>query len=175
MVVLAMAAAAAALLPLLTACSDATGQLKGGQSIVIDSCPPDAGHTWSDLYQCYFGPSGRAACAGMSDCHTSASKVVGSGGLFFVCGLTKDTCWQGFTSTLVAGDAGPMPVKGAGNTLQYLRAPGSMIPIMPCNVTGQKDGVPTCNLTGAAGNAYTFSKDDLDRINAWIADGAQDN
>jgi hypothetical protein len=179
MVVLAMAAAAA-LVPVLvpvmvTGCSDATGELKGGQSLVVDPCPADAGNTWTDLYQCYFGPSGRASCAGMSDCHTSSSNTIGAGGFFFVCGPTKDTCWDGFTSFLVDGDAGPMRTVGAGNTLQYLRAPGSKVPIMPCNVTGQGNGVPTCNLLGLAGNAYTFTQDDLNRINAWIMNGAQDN
>jgi hypothetical protein len=167
MVVLALAATAA----LLSGCSDATGQLRGGQILVVDPCPPDAGHTWTDLYGCYFGPSGKASCAAINECHGSVSDP---GAAFnFVCGHTKEACYQGVIN-FGAGDAGPMPVPDAKLWSSFLRTPGQASGFMPCNVLALAGNIPTCSID-TAGNSYTFSSDDMKRINAWIAEGAQDN
>jgi hypothetical protein len=169
MVVLALAATAA----LLAGCSDATGELRGGQSLYVDPCPQDAGHTWTDLYGCYFGPSGKASCSALSECHGSKSNMLGNGGGFIVLGHTKESAYEGFTRYAVPPDAGPMPVQGATNVVMFLRT--SAGGFMPCNGSVIA-GTFTCNIDSTIpGNAYTFTPADMDRINTWINEGAQDN
>jgi len=89
------------------ACSDATGTINGGtlrwhpgSGPTGDASPGmcSAGSTWSDLYQNYFGPQGKANCAGTGVCHGSASQA-GSMASGYVCGPDKAGCYMGITSS----------------------------------------------------------------------------
>jgi hypothetical protein len=92
-----------ALLALVAACAcgcNATGGEQGGQALAPDPCDAankdGGGHTWTDLYTCYFGPTGKANCSAQAGCHVSMNSVAAtlSG---FVCGATKEDCWFGMT------------------------------------------------------------------------------
>jgi hypothetical protein len=51
------------------------------------------GSRWTDLYQCYFGPSGPDSCSGQGTmCHATADS---QGGADWVCGATSDSCYMG--------------------------------------------------------------------------------
>lgn len=50
-------------------------------------------NTWTDLYQCYFGPTGPDSCAGTAgNCHGGAGAA---GAAYWICGDTSDTCYMG--------------------------------------------------------------------------------
>jgi hypothetical protein len=126
-----------ALLALVAACAcgcDATGGEQGGQALAPDPCDATkGGHTWSDLYTCYFGPTGKANCSAQAGCHVNANSSAASLSAF-VCGATKEDCWYGMTHPIYilqgptvsgppipcdAGSAGvdgscPMPPADAG-------------------------------------------------------------
>jgi hypothetical protein len=156
-------------------CSQATGEVQGGTPLAVETassevCGPDAGSTWTDLYSCYFGPNGVASCAALGECHVSSASAGAADG--FICGPTKGTCYTGFTT--FDSDAGP--VLGAKNVLVNLRSAASPGGLMPCNLFEEEfqgQSFPECSPT--AGRAYTFTEDDMARIEAWITEGAQDN
>jgi hypothetical protein len=107
---------------------DASGSTQGG-TLLAETGSCSAGNlspTWTNLYECYFGPSGKASCAGQGICHvtpnvTNASSLdLATGSTYWVCGGTRESCWQGVwngelvcfpqnkTITLDAGcEAGP--------------------------------------------------------------------
>jgi hypothetical protein len=141
------------LLPALAALAllgcDATGGPQGGQPLLEDPCAAtDGGHTWSDLYTCYFGPSGKASCSALSACHGNFPQ--GSGGTLngavtsgYVCGSTKQECWYGMTHAYDAGEAddgGPDAVADAGDgaTMTALDA-GDAAPDASDGGTGKTD------------------------------------
>jgi hypothetical protein len=132
---------------LLVGCSDATGGLRGGQSLIGDPCAAGGGHGWHDLYSCYFGPEGKASCAAQGTCHgTSSSQGARlSGG--FVCGPSKDSCWAG------------LAVFNDPTLTQFYAA------------LRKTDGTGTMPKS----SSFTFQPDDLARIRAWIQQGAQND
>jgi hypothetical protein len=180
-------AVAACAMPMWWGC-DATGELKGGESLTADPCPHDAGSTWTDLYGCYFGPGGVASCSALGYCHGGA-RDPGGGGESFVCGPTKDTCWQGITNTFqtCGFDGGPFWDSGAASAawvVTWLRQvpsaypPGTLNLLMPCNATfptTAPGAVPAPQCLPSAGREYTFTPADMARINAWIDAGALNN
>ena len=99
---------------------DASGATQGGQALLADPCEATkGGHTWSDLYACYFGPSGKAGCTAQSACHGSfpQQSTQFSG---FVCGTSKDAVWYGmthpiyvFNNSLATCDAGAAALDGS--------------------------------------------------------------
>jgi hypothetical protein len=102
------------LLALVAACAcgygcDATGGEQGGQALAPDPCDAanknGGGHTWSDLYTCYFGPTGKANCSAQAGCHVTANSVAAtiSG---FVCGASKQDCWFGMTHPIYVVEQG---------------------------------------------------------------------
>jgi hypothetical protein len=173
---LAFASLAPTALVLATGCTDATGSVQGGQALTFVS---DAGpcNTWSALYAAYFGPTGQASCApsSQSSCHGDASQL-GAQTSGFVCGSTKDTCWQGMTQG-IPPDAGGffpaiLPPDGGDATQSQLyvsihkSSSASGLNNMPCG------DQPICH----AGTAtYTFTDTDLACITAWAQGGAPNN
>lgn len=158
----------ASLLPVLAAC-DATGVERGGDPLVVDPCDAtNGGHTWQDLYICYFGPTGKAGCAGTAQCHgdpSQAGAITPPG--FFVCGATRESCWYGMTHANCPDAALPGTCRAAvtgtdaTSTVLWGRLRGA-------------SGPGAHNMPNSSG-AYTFTSDDLARISAWIQEGAQDN
>jgi hypothetical protein len=138
-----------ALLALAAACTsgcDATGGEQGGQALAPDPCDAtDGGHTWTDLYTCYFGPVGKANCSAQAGCHVSpTSPATAYSG--FVCGATKEDCWFGMTHPIyvlqgveppTACDAGAAAVDGS-------------CPMPPADAAA--DAAPICSCYPAASN-----------------------
>lgn len=165
------------------ACTGATGGVQGGEPLAVDPCQVSlqqsgAGHRWQDLYACYFGPTGKASCASQGVCH-GAPDQAGAAYSSFVCGPSKDACWQGMISSLVP----PQGATDGTKTILYFSlrkqngtasaAMGNM-PCSPVTMPADDGGTKvTCSLS--AGANYAFTADDLARIVAWVQEGAQDN
>jgi hypothetical protein len=177
---------AALTVTLASGCSDATGSVQGGQALTTCGASGAGGgdSTFTSLYGDFFGPCGRASCSGQASCHGAASQS-GSQISGFVCGTTKDECWQGMTQGIAVAAGGffcpivcvgtcpqnPTQTCPTDPTQQLLwtsihKAQASGLNHMPC-------GDPT--LCQAAKATYTFTADDLARIQAWIQAGAQND
>lgn len=176
---LALACLAPTALALASGCTDATGSVQGGQALTItsgDSAPP-CGTTWTALYGGYFGPTGVATCApgNQSSCHGDATQS-GAQTSGFVCGTSKDTCYQGVTQGIPPDEGGFFPAifpPDAGDPTQtqlytsiHKTTSATGLNNMPCG------DPPTCH----AGNAsYTFTASDLACITAWAQHGAKND
>ena len=158
-------------------CAEATGSVQGGQPLhATDDGGGEGGSdtTWTALYADYFGPNGTAGCSAMDTCHQTASQT-GAMTSGFVCGSTKDACFDGLTKGIPADEGGffpPIAPPDAGNPAQTQliaalhKASASGLNNMPCG------NPPDCP---AASATYMFTADDIARITTWMQQGAQDN
>jgi len=175
-------------LGLTSSCAEATGTVTGGELLIEagSGCAATcATPTWTCLYDNCFGPTGQASCStSLGVCHLEASQ---SGAMIsgFVCGQTKESCWEGMTMGIPADAGGffpPIVLAGVApastvfyKALHQASATGdnplcSGNPAFDCNMPC---GDPiTCHANSAP---YTFTADDLVQISAWIQQGAQDN
>jgi hypothetical protein len=158
-------------------CSDATGSVIGGDAISLSasSASSDAAidgasgvvppHRWQDLYQSYFGLGAPASCAAASLCHGAPGDegAIVSG---YVCGMTKDSCWQGMTQIPEAGATMYTPLVASSSTQDPM---GTTL----WSVLHKSPASGLNNMPLAGG--YTFTQDDMTRIAAWIREGAQNN
>jgi hypothetical protein len=149
-------------------CSDASGVVRGGEALVVG--PPDpcadggTSSTWTDLYTCYFGPTGKASCSAQGTCHgdSSQSGALTSG---FVCGTSKDACWQGMTQdTYCANAEPPCPIVPPGGSTTF-------------KTTGLYKNLAKVSGGGnmPQNGSYLFTDADLARIAQWISDGAKND
>src|SRR5580700_6747273 len=94
---------------------DATGSAQGGEALIPDPCAAThGGHTWTDLYTCYFGPTGKASCSAKAGCHVIANSTPASISAF-ICGASKEDCWFGMTHPIyVLQGVEPLIVCDAG-------------------------------------------------------------
>jgi hypothetical protein len=167
-------------------CSDATGGVAGGDQIgaiadVHCSATGAACATWSYLYQCYFGPSGIAGCSARGLCHGhSGDQGAQIGG--FLCGGSKDGCWQGMThpmpgfATLVPSTPMRFDQTQLWNVLHKEGKPGVpeknnlLFDNMPLS------GMATQTLSELDSLAsYTFTDADKACLEAWWNAGAKDD
>jgi hypothetical protein len=124
------------------------------------SSNPDAGSadTWASLYEDYFGPNGKASCAGTGACHgdTSQAGYQGSG---YVCPGTAAECYAGITATSAGLVSPGVHVSDPTTTTLYatLRkcAGGGVMPKEPATVY--------------------FTAGDMARIGSWLQAGAPDD
>jgi hypothetical protein len=129
-----------------------------GGSVCTEDTDAGSSDTWTSLYQDYFGPTGKASCAGTGVCHgdTSQAGYQGSG---YVCPPTAAQCYAGITAT-AAGLVTPGPpvsdptTAGLYGVLRKCAGGGSM-PKEPATVF--------------------FTAGDMARIGAWIQAGAPDD
>jgi hypothetical protein len=133
-----------------------------------DGPPPftiDAGITWSSLYRDYFGPTGRASCAGTGSCHGTSSGQ-GAEVSSFLCpsgdGGVK-ACWASMTSR---------GANGADLLTPDASFSASSLDSVLCQQGG---GFMPAGGTLAGGCAYIFSPTDLDRLEDWFNAGALEN
>ena len=170
--------AALAIAVVAAACAQATGQVEGGDLLVVDPCATSA-PTWTYLYTCLFGPTGKASCASLGSCHGGPQQ---SGALMsgYVCGTTKESCRDGMLYGEEAGLFAPivcmqslgctsLPVSDPTKTTLWSSlhtASSKLQDNMPCG------DPPVCHPDTAT---YTFTSDDLTQIETWIQQGAQDN
>jgi hypothetical protein len=181
------AAAVAVLAPLavLAACGDeasppwgseATGSIKGGESLVTSVECNQTGaacQTWSYLYACYFGPnaSGHAGgCAANAACHQIATGA-GTATSGFLCGLTKDSCWQGMTDNTI-NPLLPTLVKSKNALTLYnaLYQDGS-----DAGLIGTDNMPPSTTELNAPPFMPGFTKGEMACIKGWVAAGAQND
>jgi len=141
----------------------------GCDSGCIAQAPSNA--TWTALYKDLFGPAGIGQCGdatrtgqnGTTTCHRGSTDngALASG---FVCGDTQQSCYDGITSPQAnfIGQQVVIACSPCGSYLtQVLRhgdGDGGITGIMPFY---PEDAV--------------FSDDDMARVSAWIAAGAQNN
>jgi len=178
-----------ALLLLVMACTDATGVVQGGQALI--SCGGDAAAgaeptTFTALYQDFFGPCGQTSCSALSTCHGSAN-MVGANISGFVCGSTKEQCWEGMTMGIPPDAGGVFPaiitpgLTDPTTTIFYKSLREA--PPSPNNpLCSSKTATSSCNmpcgdppLCHPNTATYTFTASDLARISTWLQQGAQDN
>jgi hypothetical protein len=178
----ALASSAAALAALLASagCTNATGNISGGDYIlptfdggvaeaapvqVADLVLPDgcsdgganAGARWQDLYACYFGTSGVASCAGSpGNCHGAAGDP-GAGFSNFTCPPGDSMgCWMGMSTVLVSGQPADTTIllgvlRQTVTTTDFCTQ-GACMPKTPQSIV--------------------FGPDDVARISSWVNAGA---
>jgi hypothetical protein len=154
------------------ACSDAGGQLKGGTLTdggVAATTPPSftegpcigTGSHWSDLYRDIFGPTGRAgSCSFRSNCHGSADAAGSTSGSGIQC-FDEKGCRQSFLD------------KGLVSTFDA-EAPENSALILSILRRRKADGTVSGFMPESPSD-YLFSAVCLDRMKAWIRDGAKDD
>ena len=179
---------ALALLLLTMGCDDAAGSVQGGEALTSDE---GGAATWTSLYADYFGPSGQASCTAQPSCHGTASQL-GSQTSGFVCGATKESCWEGMTMGINPVDAGgvfcPIVCIGGDAGVGCPQNTAFACPTDPTQQSlyadlhkAQSSGLNNMPCGGnlmeclASGSTYTFTSSDLARISTWIQQGAQDN
>jgi hypothetical protein len=155
-----------AIVPLLGACSSATGSPSGGTD-VFDAGPaaapdtgpaptPDAGGgiTWTDLYRDFFGNAAPGpGCKGTGgQCHGGVDQ--GGGGVW-VCGDTQESCWKGLTTATTALIDTKNPDNSVLLSVALRQRGGGNMPLAP--------------------TTYVFSDASIQRIRDWMAAGAQNN
>lgn len=120
-----------------------------------------SGSTFTDLYRDFFGPTGKATCAGDGLCHgtSAAAGAKGSGG--FVCAADATACWTSMTSgrsaLVTTADAADPTKSTLYLTLRHRRVDGSLAGSMPKRPL------------------YVFSTASMQRIAAWIQAGAKND
>jgi hypothetical protein len=95
-----------ALAGLVPAC-DASGSTQGGAPLQADPCSAGSlSPTWTNIYNCYFGPTGKAGCSGKTSCHgppppcnPQATDCL-SGTIIWACGPSRESCREGLMSAV---------------------------------------------------------------------------
>jgi hypothetical protein len=148
-------------------CSDAKGTISGGDprwdgAVFVESppadassadsgCPSASGCTWTALYRDFFGPSGKASCAGTGTCHGD-TKQAGYQGSLYLCPNDQTGCYNGITSAQSG-----------------LLTPGKSFNATGLYVTLRKsDG---SGLMPKQPSSVFFTPDELSRIGAWYSAG----
>jgi hypothetical protein len=194
---------------------NASGTTSGGSPTASDACDAtNGGHTWTDLYTCYFGPGAKTSCVGQDFCHGGPQMLGALNSPFYVCGATRESCYEGFVKSFsgcpdggVADAEADGPLEATGDA-----APGdatSDAPVVAPTEAGSVGSVDAgrcsvgvqayawffgdvrgSSITGFHNMPYSFTSTmqytpgstgpsftqaDLDRISAWINEGAQDN
>jgi hypothetical protein len=144
----------------LAACGNASPDLNGGGALAPDPCAAggaNGGSGWSDLYACYFGPTGKASCGSQFQCHSATDTQAG---VYFVCGPDQDACWMSMTQGMVK-----LTVGTPTETILYqsLRPAGGPLAGKPL-----QQNMPL-------NSSFGFTPDDLARIATWLSQGAPNN
>ena len=122
----------------------------------------DAGSTWTALYRDYFGNPATASCAGDGNCHGSATQT-GAMNSNYVCPPgDPQACWAGITSY---GDGGADLVQPDASFT------GDLLEQVLCKVDDA--GNPVGDGMMPLFCSYNFTPVDMQRIQDWVARGAQ--
>lgn len=106
--------------------------------------------TWTQLYTDYFGPTGKGQCGKQAGCHLDAT----GGGQFWICGSTKESCYQGMQKNVI-------PCNAAGSRMPDILRKASE-PFAP----GKMPADPT---------TVTYDDNDVAKISSWINAGAKND
>jgi len=150
----------------LAACSDASSDVTGGEQ-KFDTAPPkftdtcDDGKggapTWSGVYTDYFSPTSRSGCAGDKACHGTQNEP-GFGSSQFLCGADKGACRDSLL--------------GGSGLVQVPKDQATPDKSGLLSVIRRDDGAGKPRGTMPKRPQCTFSKAAIDRIQAWIKNGA---
>lgn len=152
-----------ATLPFLAAaaCGDATGTVSGGDprfdasapiapEVMVDAGPLGTGHTFTELYQDFWGNVNRASCSGDGACHGAPNQPGSQASGGYVCPLgDPKTCYETMVAKLLTEEAKTNPEDSYLYSM-LRKASGGSMPKRP---------------------PYTFSETDLARIRAWMMAG----
>jgi hypothetical protein len=166
------------------ACTDADGELRGGLWRDFDAATPeplvvpiteptfaDAGaESWRGLYRDFFGKRAKSSCAGTGLCHGSPTQA-GAKQSNFVC-ADVDGCFASMRGSshpeprvlmgpLVADSAKAAPE--SANLFKAIRY-----------LTPEGVQVPNLNMPLSPSDFY-FKNGDIQRMQAWIRNGAQND
>ena len=169
------------------ACATATGKVEGGDALFDASVPVanadakvscdidfdggaasgdasveggvTASATWTALFGDYFGPTGRASCAGDGSCHGDSGQQGAKSSGNYVCGADKDACRNSLLSTdtgliQIPRDQDKPENSGLVQELRRRASDGSVTGLMPKR--------PQC----------IFEPGAIGRIELWIKNGA---
>lgn len=163
-VALQKAAATVASCACFISCGDASQTTSGGEprfdAAAGGSAPlacEDKGtagpSTWSSLYADYFGPTGKASCAGDGQCHGGADQP-GAKATGYVCAPNASACYETVTKSriVVAGDTTTPPEQSLLHVV-----------LRKCDGTGIMPKRPA---------SVVFSPSDMERIHNWLRKGA---
>ena len=150
------------------ACAEATGEVRGGET--LDTAPPpqpssicfdeDAGPggvRWSDLHRDLFGPTAFSRCAGNGACHGDPEQR-GARSSGIVCGADARACRASFIASNWVKPGAPED-SAILTALRRQNADGGI------DVGVGMPRIPSC----------AFSVASMERIRAWIENGAPDD
>ncbi|MBN9167259.1 MAG: hypothetical protein BGO98_17810 [Myxococcales bacterium 68-20] len=136
------------------------GSTSGAEPPPEDTVDAGAGVTWTALYRDLFGPMAPSGCAGSGTCHGAAGESGAQASNGYVC-ATKEGCRESMLSLetgLVQSRDFSAPSKSTlVDVLRRRDANGAVVGSMPKR------------------SSYVFSRDSIDRIETWIANGAPDD
>jgi hypothetical protein len=124
--------------------------------LCVDDSDAGTGDTWTSLYADYFGPTGKASCAGTGVCHGDTTQA-GYLGSNYDCGHTAADCYTGITSAAAGIVTAGQPVSDPTTT-------GLYVVLRKCS--GGVGSMPKAPADVA------FTTGDMARIGAWIQAGA---
>lgn len=148
-----------------------TGSLTGGDGGFVNdggggfldaasACQPGGahgGHSWTDLYACYFGPTGVVTCESQSNCH-GAPNQQGAIASAYVCAPTQSDCYQGMLKGgLVSAGSPSDPTQ-------------SLLYVILCK--DPSAGMGMGQMPYQCPPSTWLLPGDLARIGAWIKEGA---
>lgn len=129
-----------------------------GSDFVFDD-GSGSGTTWTSLYADFFGPSGRASCAGTgSDCHAS-SDAAGAKSMKFVC-ASKDGCLASMLGDSRLVQESHFSAPESAYLVAVLRKEAS-----DGSIRGTQPKSPP----------FVFHEKSIERITTWIGNGAKDD
>jgi hypothetical protein len=140
--------------------TDASGFL-----VSSSPCQPSGGsggHTFTDLYTCYFGPMGAVSCEAQSTCH-GAPDQQGAVSSKYVCAPTQGDCYQGMMAGgLITAGSNADPTT-------------SLLYIVLCKADPSSPGGFTGLMPKNCPPGSWLQPGDLARIGSWIKEGAPNN
>lgn len=132
-------------------------------------CPPvgapSGPSTWTSLYADFFGPTGKASCAGDGFCHGGPTQE-GAKSAFYVCD-SKDGCFASMRSKTGVNERDSNLVKDGDVADPKKAALFGVIRLTREDCT-QSGFMPKRS-------PFRFSREDVLRIQAWIAAGANND
>jgi hypothetical protein len=133
------------------------------------ACPPlgpvTGATTWTSLYADLFGPTGKASCAGDGTCHGSPTQD-GTKAAFYLCD-SKDGCYKSLRSKTGVNSTDSNLVRDADVAAPKKAALFGILRVTKedCSVSGFMPKRPP----------YRLTREEVARIEAWIAAGANDD
>jgi hypothetical protein len=126
--------------------------------------------SWTGIYRDFFGRRALSSCAGRTSCHADATGL-GAKGSNFVC-ADKDSCWDTMRHRI---DDDPKVSRVPMIADSDVAAPENAYLFRVVRLL-TKDGIKHPNLKmPKVPSDFYFTPDDIDRMQTWIRNGAQND